>query len=626
MSFDALGLTPELLRAVADQGYTEPTPVQRESIPAVLAGRDILAGAQTGTGKTAAFVLPMLQLLNAERTPGWKSNGAPEPGRDQRNQHDPRGAAHSPDPRPRPHPDPRARAPGRGERPDLRRPSPDPLDRDLRRRRLRAPDRATCGPAPRSSSRPRAACSTTSSSATSTCPRLEFLVLDEADRMLDMGFIRDIRKIIALLPAKRQNLLFSATFSDEIRRLAGGILHDPVMVQVTPRNSAVELVTPGRPSASTASASASCCRRSSGAARIEQALVFTRTKHGANRLAEQLERDGINAAAIHGNKSQGQRVRALDDFKAGRVDILVATDIAARGLDIEDLPHVVNYELPMVPEDYVHRIGRTGRAENDGDAISLVCVDEAPLLARHRATARPDRSRPRSIPGFEPDRNDPRGADPPAVGRAAVRQSVARRRPAGHPVRSAWRRVRPPRPWRRSGIPPRSASTAARARDATVRGRVLRARTSIAVAASPARAGVRTTTAARGRASTASVVRLRPEAASATARVRARAGPVAESGWTATATRADAAIVRATTAAVDRAPTRDPVRADRRAPVRAAFRHSPASDSPERSAAANPCPVTGRCATTGCANVTRCQEQPRSTPASRMTPRAISSG
>jgi ATP-dependent RNA helicase RhlE len=218
-----------------------------------------------------------------------------------------------------------------------------------------------------------------------------------------MGFIRDIRKVIALLPVNRQNLLFSATFSDDIRQLAGTILRDPAMVQVTPRNSAVELVTQVVfPVDRERKRELLSSLIRSG--RIEQALVFTRTKHGANRLAEQLGRDGINAAAIHGNKSQGQRVRALDDFKAGRANILVATEVASRGLDIEDLPHVVNYELPMVPEDYVHRIGRTGRAEKTGDAISLVCVDEAPLLREI------ERLLGRSIPteiiaGFEPDRS-----------------------------------------------------------------------------------------------------------------------------------------------------------------------------------------------------------------------------
>ena len=201
--------------------------------------------------------------------------------------------------------------------------------------------------------------------------------------MLDMGFIRDIRRILDLLPPRRQNLLFSATFSDDIRRLAGGLLDHPATVQVTPRNTPTALVTQLVLPVDR-ERKRELLSHLIRTGRIEQALVFTRTKHGANRLAEQLARDGIAATAIHGNKSQGQRVRALDDFKAGRASILVATEVASRGLDIEELPHVVNFELPMVAEDYVHRIGRTGRAGSTGDAISLVCVDEWPLSARSR--------------------------------------------------------------------------------------------------------------------------------------------------------------------------------------------------------------------------------------------------
>jgi ATP-dependent RNA helicase RhlE len=230
---------------------------------------------------------------------------------------------------------------------------------------------------------------------------VEILVLDEADRMLDMGFIHDVRKILALLPAARQSLLFSATFSGEIRTLASGMLKDPASIQVTPRNTAPELVSqlviPVDRERKRELLSHLVRTR-----RIDQALVFTRTKHGANRLAEQLDKDGIAAAAIHGNKSQPQRVRALNDFKQGRVLVLVATDIAARGIDIDSLPHVVNFELPTVPEDYVHRIGRTGRAGVDGTAISLVCVDEARLLRDIEGLLRHPIDK-EVVPGFEPD-------------------------------------------------------------------------------------------------------------------------------------------------------------------------------------------------------------------------------
>ena len=221
--------------------------------------------------------------------------------------------------------------------------------------------------------------------------------------MLDMGFIRDIRKVLDVLPAKRQNLLFSATFSEDIRSLARGFLHDPASVQVTPRNSATPLVTQVvHPVDRERKRELLSHLIRTGA--IDQALVFTRTKHGANRLAEQLGRDGISAVAIHGNKSQGQRVRALADFKTGRTPILVATEIAARGLDIDGLPHVVNFELPMVPEDYVHRIGRTGRAGSPGHAVSLVCVDELKLLGEiQRVLGAPIPQE--VIAGFEPDRS-----------------------------------------------------------------------------------------------------------------------------------------------------------------------------------------------------------------------------
>jgi ATP-dependent RNA helicase RhlE len=377
MSFDRLGLSPELLRAVAHEGYAEPTPVQAEAIPFVLDGRDLLAGAQTGTGKTAAFVLPMIQRLHASRPAGprliralilaptrelalqveesVRTYGAQQPIRSTTIY----GGVGF---------DPQVRALRAG--PEIVVATPGRLLDHVGQRTI-------------------------------DLSHVEILVLDEADRMLDMGFIRDIRKILAILPPVRQNLLFSATFSDDIRRLADGLLHDPAFVQVTPRNTATELVTQVVHPVDR-ERKRELLSHLIGSGRIDQALVFTRTKHGANRLALQLERDGIAATAIHGNKSQPQRVRALADFKAGRFTVLVATEVAARGLDIEALPHVVNFELPMVPEDYVHRIGRTGRAGVDGDAVSLVCIDEAKLL-RDIETVLRYKIPVEVIEGFEPD-------------------------------------------------------------------------------------------------------------------------------------------------------------------------------------------------------------------------------
>jgi ATP-dependent RNA helicase RhlE len=377
LSFDRLGLSPELLRAVAQQGYTEPTPVQQQSIPLVLEGRDVLAGAQTGTGKTAAFVLPMLQRLHASRPAGPRVIRAliltptrelalqvEESVRTYGSQNPIRsttiygGVGF----------DPQVRALRAG--PEIVVATPGRLLDHVGQRTI-------------------------------DLSRVEILVLDEADRMLDMGFIRDIRKILAILPARRQNLLFSATFSDEIRRLADGLLDNPASVQVTPRNTPTELVTHVVHMVDR-DRKRELLSHLIRSGRIDQALVFTRTKHGANRLALQLTQDGITATAIHGNKSQPQRVRALADFKAGRFTVLVATEVAARGLDIEALPHVVNFELPMVPEDYVHRIGRTGRAGVDGDAVSLVCVDELKLLNDIERVL--GRGIPReTIAGFEPD-------------------------------------------------------------------------------------------------------------------------------------------------------------------------------------------------------------------------------
>jgi ATP-dependent RNA helicase RhlE len=384
MSFDRLGLSPDLLRAVADEGYTTPTPVQAEAIPLVLAGRDLLAGAQTGTGKTAAFVLPILERLG----------GGPRPHQDRRSvtRRPPRVLVLTPTRELALQVEESIRVYG-AHRPARSVPIYGGVGFAPQVNRLRSgPDIVVATPGRLLDH---------AGQGTIDLSGIEILVLDEADRMLDMGFIRDIRRILALLPPRRQNLLFSATFSDEIRRLADGLLDRPATVQVTPRNTSAELVrqvvirvdkTRKR----------DLLVQLVRSGRIDQALVFTRTKHGANRLAEQLGRSGIAAAAIHGNRSQSQRVRALGDFKAGRVAILVATEVAARGIDIEALPHVVNYELPMVAEDYVHRIGRTGRAGVDGDAISLVSVDEAGLLRDiERLLGRPIPTE--VVAGFEPD-------------------------------------------------------------------------------------------------------------------------------------------------------------------------------------------------------------------------------
>ncbi len=382
MTFDRLGLTPELLRAVAQQGYTEPTPVQREAIPHVLAGRDLLAGAQTGTGKTAAFVLPILQRLNQRRS-NTDTRRNPirvlvlAPTRELALQVEES-----------------VRTYGR-QRPVGSVAIYGGVGFDGQVNRVRqGPEIVVATPGRLLDH---------VGQRTIDLSRVEVLVLDEADRMLDMGFIHDIRKILALLPVARQNLLFSATFSAEIRRLAADFLKDPAYVQVTPKNTAPDLVKQiVMPVDKSRKRELLSHLVRSG--RIYQALVFTRTKHGADRLAQQLGVDGISAVAIHGNKSQPQRVRALNDFKRNKVAILVATDIAARGLDIDALPHVVNYELPMVAHDYVHRIGRTGRAGTDGDAISLVCIDERPMLTEIE-TLLGHRVEQEIIEGFAPDRS-----------------------------------------------------------------------------------------------------------------------------------------------------------------------------------------------------------------------------
>lgn len=393
MSFDELGLAPELLRVVAQQGYTEPTPVQREAIPLVLEGRDVLAAAQTGTGKTAAFVLPILQRLTQNPAYSQTSGRRPvrvlvvTPTRELCLQVEESVRTYS---KQRPV---RSTAVYGGV----------PFDPQLRKL-LQAPEIVVATPGRLLDH---------VEQKTIDLSRVEVLVLDEGDRMLDMGFIPDIRRIIKLLPTQRQTLMFSATFSAEVRKLAADFQHNPAFIQVTPEQTSAQLVRQVVIPVDRMR-KRELLSRLIRSGRVEQALVFTRMKHGAGRLAEQLERDGIKATAIHGDKSQIQRIRALTDFKNGKVDILVATDVAARGLDIDALPHVVNYELPTVASDYVHRIGRTGRAGIGGDAISLVSPEEEPLLLEIERLLKHEIPI-ETIPGFTPSPVDSRHAPEPRM-------------------------------------------------------------------------------------------------------------------------------------------------------------------------------------------------------------------
>ena len=378
MSFDSLGLSAELVRAVSEKGYSEPTPIQSQAIPVILEGRDILAGAQTGTGKTAGFTLPLLQRLNS--TSGGEGRRAV------------RALVLTPT---------RELAAQVGA-------SVNNYGKYLRLKSAIVYGGVKINPQIATLRRGVEILVATPgrlldhvSQKTVDLSKVEMLVLDEADRMLDMGFIRDIRRILALLPKQRQNLLFSATFSNEIKDLADGLLTSPALIEVARRNAACDLVSQVVHPVDR-ERKRELLSYLIGAQNWRQVLVFTRTKHGADRLSRQLERDGIKSAAIHGNKSQGARTRALADFKRGTVRVLTATDIAARGLDIDQLPHVVNFELPNVPEDYVHRIGRTGRAGNEGEAISLVCVDELKLLRDIERTVK--REIPKvTVSGYEPD-------------------------------------------------------------------------------------------------------------------------------------------------------------------------------------------------------------------------------
>uniref|UniRef100_E1T8T0 ATP-dependent RNA helicase RhlE n=1 Tax=Burkholderia sp. (strain CCGE1003) TaxID=640512 RepID=E1T8T0_BURSG len=381
MSFDSLGLSEPLVRAVHELGYTTPTPIQTQAIPAVLNGGDLLAGAQTGTGKTAGFTLPILQRLHS-MPPVAAASGKRAV----------RALILTPTRELAAQVEESVRAYGKylklkstvmfggvGINPqigalksgvDIVVATPGRLLDHMQQKTI-------------------------------DLSHLEILVLDEADRMLDMGFIHDIKRVLAKLPPKRQNLLFSATFSDEIKALADNLLDSPALIEVARRNTTAETV------AQKIHPVDRDKKRELLTHLIKQhnwfqVLVFTRTKHGANRLAEQLSKDGISALAIHGNKSQSARTRALAEFKDGTLQVLVATDIAARGIDIDQLPHVVNFDLPNVPEDYVHRIGRTGRAGATGEAVSLVCVDELQLLKDIEKLIK--RPVPQEvIPGFEPD-------------------------------------------------------------------------------------------------------------------------------------------------------------------------------------------------------------------------------
>jgi ATP-dependent RNA helicase RhlE len=422
-SFASLGLSAELLRAVAEQGYTETTPIQKQAIPLVLAGRDLLGAAQTGTGKTAGFALPILENLSRKAT-----------------------ASHSP-----------ARHPVRALIITPTRELAIQVEESFRTYGKYSKLRSTLvyggvGIQPQIMELRRGVDILVATPGrlldhvqqkTVDLRQVEILVLDEGDRMLDMGFIHDIRKILALLPAKRQNLLFSATFPEEIRRLAASFMKDPATVEVARRNTPAELV------AQVAHPVDAARKRELLTHLVKsndwkQVLVFCKTKHGANRLAQQLSREGVHADAIHGNKTQGARVRALEQFKAGKVRVLVATDIAARGLDIEALPHVVNYDLPHVAEDYVHRIGRTGRAGTEGEAVSLFSPEERPLLAAIERLM--NRSvEQRVVAGFEPGRGGSRPAPQPQPQHSSRRPEQQRR--------SEPRRFDPRRPEQRGPRP-----------------------------------------------------------------------------------------------------------------------------------------------------------------------------
>ena len=407
MKFTDLGLVEPLVRAVHEHGYDTPTPIQAQAIPTVLSGADLMGGAQTGTGKTAGFTLPMLQRLMAQPAV-----------RDAKGRLPIRALILTPTRELAAQVEESVRVYGKyskltsmvmfggvGMQPQI-----DKLRRGVDIL-VATPGRLLDHHQQR----------------TLDLSHVEIFVLDEADRMLDMGFIHDIKKVLAIIPAKKQSLLFSATFSDDIKALADKLLNQPVLIEVARRNSTAELVAQKMHPVSRE-------RKKELLAHLirkgdwHQVLVFTRMKHGANRLTDYLNDQGISAMAIHGNKSQTARTKALADFKRGELQVLVATDIAARGIDIDQLPHVVNFELPNVPEDYVHRIGRTGRAGASGEAISLVCVDEDIFLRDIEKLTK--RSIPREVvPGFEPDLNE--RAEPIVLGRMTIGVGGTRRNGGG---------------------------------------------------------------------------------------------------------------------------------------------------------------------------------------------------
>ncbi len=418
MSFATLNLIPELLRAVEDQGYTEPSPIQAKAIPPILERRDIVGCAQTGTGKTAGFTLPLLQLLAPH------ASNSPSPAR-----HPVRALVLTPTRELAAQVEEAVRTYGKylplrtavvyggiDIKPQIKAlhagveivvATPGRLLDHLQQKSI-------------------------------NLSRVEILVLDEADRMLDMGFMPDIKRILAVLPAARQNLLFSATFSEEIKRLADQFMHSPTMIEVARRNAPAELVSHlvyEVPAVRKHALLAHLVRSRD----MQQALVFVRMKRDANRLARLLEQDGLAATAIHSDRTQGERMQALEEFKQGKMKLLVATDIAARGLDIDQLPFVINYELPHTPEDYVHRIGRTGRAGTTGEAISLVCPEEMEYLASIEKLLK--RQIPRaSMPDLMHDDGDHRHSS------AREQPREHRGRDAGRPPREREHRERPPSP------------------------------------------------------------------------------------------------------------------------------------------------------------------------------------